>query len=137
MHAIPSQPNSETITKPTRAQIVSSEPDASVALNLQPGDWVEIRSEKEIAATLDYQGKLKGLRFTREMIKFCGHKFKVYKRVNRIILEATGELRRIKSPTYLLEGVLCDGEAHGGCDRACFCYWREDWLKRTSPPKAT
>ncbi|MEM3702965.1 MAG: hypothetical protein QXX79_00880 [Candidatus Bathyarchaeia archaeon] len=104
------------------------------ALNLQPGEWVEVRSVKEIFATLDAQGKLKGLRFTPEMVKFCGKRFRVYKRLEKIILEATGELRRIKTPTVLLEGVFCDGKAHGGCDRSCFCFWREAWLKRASPP---
>lgn len=103
-------------------------------LNLRPGEWVEVRSAKEIFATLDVRGKLRGLSFTREMVEFCGRRFRVYKVLKKIILEATGELRTIKSPTVLLEGVFCDGKFHGGCDRSCFCFWREDWLKR-SPSK--
>jgi hypothetical protein len=99
-------------------------------LNLQLGEWVEVRSVKEVFATLDAQGKLKGLRFTPEMVKFCGKRFKVYKRINKMILEATGELRKIKAPIVLLEGVFCDGTAHGGCDKSCFPFWREQWLKR-------
>lgn len=102
-------------------------------LNLQPGEWVEVRSVKEIFATLDAQGKLRGLHFIPEMVKFCGKRFKVYKRLEKIILEATGELRKIRTPTVLLEGVFCDGKAHGGCDRSCFCFWREAWLKRVTP----
>lgn len=101
-------------------------------LNLQLGEWVEVRSAREIFATLDGRDKLRGLRFTPEMVKFCGKRFKVYKRLDKIILEATGELRRIKTPTVLLEGVFCDGAAHGRCDRSCFCFWREQWLKRPS-----
>jgi hypothetical protein len=99
-------------------------------LNLKPNDWVKVRSEKEIFDTLDAQGKLRGLRFTPEMAKFCGRRFRVYKRLDKILLEATGELRRIKTPTVILGGVVCDGSAHGGCDRSCFCFWREEWLKR-------
>ena len=99
-------------------------------LGLEPGEWVEVRSAEEILATLDGNGKFKGLRFTPEMMKFCGMKFKVYKRLDRIVLEATGELREIKTPTVLLENVFCDGKAHGGCDRSCFCFWREAWLRR-------
>lgn len=99
-------------------------------LRLQPGEWVEVRSVKEIFDTLDAKGNLKGLRFVPEMVKFCGKRFRVYKRLDKIILEATGELRRIKTPTVLLEEVFCDGTAHGGCDRSCFCFWREQWLKR-------
>lgn len=99
-------------------------------LSLQPGELVEVRSVKEIFDTLDAKGNLRGLRFVPEMVKFCGKRFRVYKRLDKIILEATGELRRIKTPTVLLEEVFCDGTAHGGCDRSCFCFWREQWLKR-------
>jgi len=106
----------------------------SQILNLKVNEWVEVRSAKEIFATLDARGKLRGLTFTPEMTKFCGKRFKVYKKLNKIILEATGELRKMRSPTVILEGVFCDGKAHGDCDRSCFCFWREEWLKRTNPP---
>jgi hypothetical protein len=98
--------------------------------SLLPGDLVEVKSAREIFATLDGQDKLRGLRFTPEMEKFCGRRFRVYKRLNKIILEATGELRSIRTPTVLLDGVFCDGKAHGGCDRSCFCFWREAWLRK-------
>ncbi len=103
---------------------------STVGLSLLPSDLVEVKSAREIFATLDGQDKLRGLRFTPEMEKFCGRRFRVYKRLNKIILEATGELRSIKTPTVLLDGVFCDGKAHGGCDRSCFCFWRENWLKK-------
>ena len=90
-------------------------------LDLQPGEWVEVRSAEEIFDTLDERGKLKGLGFNLEMIEFCGRRFKVYKRVNRIIMESRA-----------LEGVFCDGKLHDECDRSCFCFWREAWLKRIS-----
>jgi len=111
---------------------ITSAKENSKILNLQEGEWVEVRAATEIFATLDRQDKLRGLRFTPEMAKFCGKRFKVYKKLDKIILEATGELRKIKTPTVLLEGVFCDGTAHGGCDRTCFCFWREQWLKRPS-----
>jgi hypothetical protein len=100
------------------------------SLNLQPGDFVMVRPLSEIAMTLDERGRHKGLYFMPEMEKFCGKKFKVFKKIETILLEATGELRKIKSPTYFLEGVHCDGSKQGGCDRACFHYWREDWLTK-------
>jgi hypothetical protein len=101
-------------------------------LGLKPGEWVEVKSQKEIFATLDRKGKLKGLAFNREMTKFCGKRFRVYKRLEKMILESTGELRRIRTPTVMLEGVFCDGEAHNKCDRSCFCFWREAWLRRVN-----
>jgi hypothetical protein len=102
------------------------------ALNLQPGDWVQVRSIDEISATLDENKKYKGLFFMPEMETFCGKKFKVFKKVGIIKLESTGEVRKLKSPTVFLEGAYCNGERHEGCGRACFHFWKEAWLKRSS-----
>jgi len=105
-----------------------------VVLNLQPNELVEVLSEDEIRSTLDSNGKLKGLVFMPEMKKYCGKRFKVYKRLEKILLETTGEMRNIKN-TVLLEGAICDGSAHFGCDRSCFCFWRESWLRRLQAKK--
>ena len=102
-------------------------------LNLKAGDLVEVKSLKKIFETLDSKGHHRGLPFTKEMVKYCGKQFRVQKRLQKIVLEATGELRTMKTPTVLLEGVICDGMAHGNCDRSCFCFWREDWLKPVDP----
>jgi hypothetical protein len=101
-------------------------------LDLQPGEWVQVRSIEEISATLDESRKYKGLYFMPEMEKFCGKKFKVFKKVEIIKLESTGELRKLRSPSVFLEGVYCNGERHDGCDRSCFHFWREVWLKRVN-----
>jgi len=100
------------------------------SLDLQPGEWAEVRSIDEISLTLDENAKYKGLYFMPEMKKFCGKKFKIFKIVKIIKLESTGEVRKLKSPTVFLEGVYCDGELHEGCDRSCFHFWKEAWLKR-------
>jgi hypothetical protein len=99
-------------------------------LNLQPGEWVEVRSIDEISQTLDENRKCKGLLFMPEMEKFCGEKSKVFKIVKIIKLESTGEVRKLKTPSVFLEGVYCNGERHEGCDRSCFHFWKEAWLKR-------
>lgn len=103
-----------------------------VRLDLQPGELVQVKSEKEIRATFTRPGKTGGLRFMAEMWKFCGRRFRVYKRLNRIMLESTEELRTIKD-TVLLENNFCDGSMHYGCDRSCFHYWKESWLERVDP----
>jgi hypothetical protein len=103
-------------------------------LNLKAGDWVEVKSAKEIFATLDERGKHRGLTFSQEMMKFCGKRFKVFRVLDKICMESTGELRRMKTPTVMLEGVICDGSYHGGCTRSCFHFWREEWLQRSHPP---
>lgn len=107
-----------------------SPPSENESLNLQPGEWVQVRSIDEICVTLDDKGKYKGLYFMPEMEKFCGKKFKIFKRAEIIKLESTGEVRKLRSPSIFLEGVYCNGERHEGCDRSCFHFWREAWLKR-------
>jgi len=99
-------------------------------LGIEPGEWVEVRPFEEIARTLDGARKHEGLYFMPEMQKFCGQKFRVFKRVATIKLESTAEVRHLRIPAVFLEGVYCNGERHQGCDRACFHYWREAWLKR-------
>jgi hypothetical protein len=96
---------------------------------LQPGDLVEVRPIEAILATLDGRRRHKGLRWMTGMRTFCGSRYRVYKRVDRIMLETNGELRRMKD-TVLLEGVVCDGLEFGDCDRSCYHFWREAWLER-------
>ncbi len=98
-------------------------------LNLQPGELVEVKSFREIAKTFDKNQRCKGLYFMGEMRQFCGRQFRVFKRVNRILLESTGEIRKVKN-TVLLGDVVCDGHVWYDCDRSCFYYWREAWLER-------
>jgi len=98
-------------------------------LHLEPGEFVEVRSEKEILSTLN-GAKYRGLSFMPEMLKFCGKKYKVLKRVEKYIVEGK-QTRSIRPKnTVILDGVFCDGSWHGGCDRTCYCLWREKWLKR-------
>lgn len=101
-------------------------------LNLQPGELVEVKSAQEILATLDHRRRHKGLLWMTGMQKYCGRRYRVLKRVQRITLESDGEQRNMKN-TVLLEGVMCDGREFGGCDRCCFHFWREAWLKRVQP----
>ncbi len=108
---------------------------AEEVLNLQPGELVEVKSLEEILDTLDVGrvgvGRNKGLLFMLPMPNFCGKRYRVYKRLNRILLEATGELKKVKN-TVLLEGVVCDGKDFYACDRSCYHFWREIWLKRVA-----
>jgi hypothetical protein len=99
--------------------------------NLQPGEWVEVKSRDEILSTLDENAKHRGLRFVPEMYDFCGRRFQIFKRVEKICMENTPDVRRITN-TVLLEGGICQGGGIG-CDRACFHFWREVWLRRVSP----
>ena len=66
------------------------------------------------------------------MSRYCGTQLRLYKRVETIVLEGTGQTRRLKD-TVLLEGAICDGEGFV-CDRSCFYFWKEAWLTRVPPP---
>lgn len=98
-------------------------------LNLNPGETVQVKPEQEILATLDADCKHHGLLWMRGMERYCGKKYKVLKRIKTIRLEGDGRLRKMKN-TVLLENVICDGSEYYGCDRSCFHFWREVWLKR-------
>jgi hypothetical protein len=100
-------------------------------LDLQPGDWIRVKSQQEIVATLDRRGKNRGMAFTAEMIVFCGQHFRVLKRLERMINEETRNLIEVKN-TVILENVACDGchKLLGPCPRANFYFWREAWLQR-------
>jgi hypothetical protein len=109
---------------------IFSLPPENVTLNLQPGEWVEVRSIDKISLTLDKEGKYKDLYFKPEMEKFCGKNFKVFEKTEIIKLEETGEVRKLRSSSIFLEGVYCNGERYEGFYRACFHYLGEALLKR-------
>lgn len=99
-------------------------------LDLQPGDWVEVKSVEEITATLDSTGKNRGLQFAYDLKWCCGRKFKVRSRLDHMVLERTGKYLNVKN-TVLLDGITCPCRCViGGCSRADYIYWREIWLKK-------
>jgi hypothetical protein len=117
--------------KPAAGPRVSA---ADEVLSLQPGDWVEVRSEPEIRATLDGNGKHRGMAFVPiEMLVHSGRRYRVLKRVEKIFLEESRQNRKLKN-TVLLDGVHCQGIGLD-CDRSCYLFWREAWLKKIDQPK--
>lgn len=106
--------------------------DANRVLNLRAGELVEVRSEGDILRTLDSRGMLESLPFMPEMLKFCGKRFKVYKRADKACDTIEWkQLRRMENAVHL-EVLRCNGEAHGGCQAGCLIYWKEAWLKRVA-----
>jgi len=98
-------------------------------LALKKGETVTVKTKDEILATLDKNGKNRGLGFTPEMLKYCGKRLSVLNPVTRIIDEESGEARQI-SNTVILENARCDGRYHAKCPRKCYLLWREMWLNR-------
>jgi hypothetical protein len=118
--------------------MLTKPPSELDVLNLRVGELVEVRSEPEILATLDENGELESLPFMPEMLQFCGQRFRVDKLALKLCdtIDWTG-MYRMRHAVHL-QGVRCDGQAHGGCQAGCLVYWKEAWLKRVeaSGPQA-
>lgn len=99
---------------------------------LLPGDWVEVRSAREILSTLDENQALEGMPFMPEMLALCGRRFRVLVRAERTCARGlppgTAPLRRLER-AVVLEGLRCDGASHGGCQLGCMIFWKEAWLR--------
>jgi len=99
---------------------------------LKEGDMVLILPFEEIKKTFDKHYETKGLVFMTAMKQYCGTTRKVIKKVNYIFDEHEWKMRKIKN-VVLLDGVICKGEdmySKEGCDRFCFYFWKETWLKK-------
>jgi hypothetical protein len=116
-----------------RGRIPVGQLTPTAALNLQPGEWVRVKSYEEILATLDEGNKNRGLFFDAELVPYCGRTYRIRTRVRRFINEKTGRLTEIKTPTVILEDVWCRSRYSScrmGCPRSIYAWWRENWLER-------
>ena len=100
---------------------------------MRKGDLVEVRGPAEILATLDERGALGELPFMPEMAAFCGRRFVVDRRTEKLCdtVHYTGS-RRLRD-AVLLEDLRCDGSAHDGCQAECRYLWKEVWLRKVNP----
>ena len=101
------------------------------SLNLRAGELIEVKPFADIVETLDERAYNRGLFFTPAMGGACGEKYRVEGRIEKIIVDGTGEMRQLRN-TAFLEGSFCGCScvAFGGCPRGEFAYWREIWLRR-------
>ena len=106
-------------------------------LDLQPGEWVRVKSIEEISATLNAENSNRGLSFDREMLKYCGRTAQVLRRVDHIIDESSGQMLTMKTPCIVLADVTCTADYHRSCPRGIYPYWREIWLERVPTPLRT
>jgi hypothetical protein len=100
---------------------------------LYRGDLVEVRSPSEILVTLDESGVLAGLPFMPEMVAYCGRRFTVSHRADKVCdtVKYTGS-RRIPN-AVLLDDLRCDGSGHEGCQAECRIFWKGAWLRKVTP----
>jgi len=100
------------------------------SLGLQEGEWVRVKSKEEILKTLDKSNRNRGLWFDREMVRFCGGRFRVLRRIDRLIEEKSGRLVELRNPSVMLDGVTARGEFYRFNPQNDYVLWREIWLER-------
>ena len=114
---------------PPLGEHVTTDPTA-----LNVGERVAVLPLEQIARTLNSQGKNKGLWFDVEMVKHCGREYRVTARVQKIIDDATGQMRLMKTPCIMLDTVDSTGEGLHFNAQHDPIFWRESWLHRTDSP---
>lgn len=102
----------------------------------EPEQWVRVLGAEPIARTLDERGALRGLPFVPQQWWTCGRKFRVLRRIQRI-LDDRGAMRPI-ARSVVLDGVGCGGAGgEEGCGRDCPLWFRDEWLEPAEPPAIT
>jgi hypothetical protein len=106
------------------------------SLNLHSGELVEVQPMEKITETTNARGYNRGLSFSPGMRLLCEQQRCVERKLEKIIVDGTGEMRQLHDTVYL-EGSYCSCAhvALGGCPRGEFAYWREIWLRH--PPRSS
>ena len=103
---------------------------SGAAEKLNAGDLVRIKSREEIKATLDSWNQLKKCSFMEEMAPYCNTHQRILKPVNKFLDERDYLIKKCRD-LFILEDVRCEGtNDFGACDRACYFFWRNEWLEK-------
>ena len=119
-----------------KGTIPVGQPTPVVALNLMPGEWVRVKSHREILGTVTTENKNRGMIWDAELLPYCGKMYRVLRRVDRLIDEKTSKMMEMKSPCIVLESVVCQARYSRYrmlCPKQMFPFWREIWLERVDP----
>ena len=119
-----------------RGQFPDGHPTPTAPLNLQPGEWVRVKTYDDILMTLDGRNNNRGLGFDAELVPYCGGTYRVKTRVQKFLDEKTGRMAELKTPAVILEDVWCRSRYSAcrmNCPRSIHSWWREIWLERVDP----
>ncbi len=122
-----------------KGTIPAGQPTPTSTLNLQPGEYVRVKSYKQILATVDRESRNKGLSFDAEHVPYCGGIYSVKTRITKFLDEKTGKLITPKNVSIILEGVCCQARysyCRMFCPRSIYPWWREIWLDKISDPRS-
>lgn len=129
--------SSDFVPDTTGGHAVAITASSSKRRTYRKGDLLRVRSAAEIMSTLDSNGTVDGLVFMPEMLNYAGREFRVQASAHKTC-DGKGVIREMDRTVHL-DGLRCDGSAHGGCQAGCLLYWREEWLTPASdaPQQAT
>ena len=99
------------------------------------GQTVWVRGPEEILNTLDVDGKLDGLPFMAEMMRYCGRSSRISCVPPMACVEGVG-FRGLEDIVFR-EDLRCDGSSHDGCQRGCLLFWKKAWLDDKAPANST
>ena len=119
-----------------QCQVKGLSPEApvheDVNRSIRPGDTVQILQMAEILQTLDEHMQTEHVWFMPWMATYCGMTVKVLKQVNHIFDERAWKMLKCKK-LFILEGLVCEGRdlpLKYGCQRNCYFFWKEAWLRK-------
>lgn len=99
-------------------------------VRLSVGEKVVVRPSGEIRATLNDASLHRGLYFEPDMLKHCGHRYRVQAEIKKLIDIVTGEIRTMKTPAYILSDMRFSGERQLFNAQLEPLFWRAAWLQR-------
>ena len=80
-------------------------------------------------ATLDKWNQLKRCSFMEEMAPYCDTRQRILKPVLKFLDERDYLIKKCRD-LFILDDVRCEGtNDFGACDRACYFFWRKEWLE--------
>jgi hypothetical protein len=122
----------------TSGMLPEGSPTPAASLNLQPGEWVRVKSHEEILKTVTTENRNRGMFWDAELVPYCGKTYQVVRRVNKLIDEKTGKMLDMKTSCIILDHVVCQARYSPYrllCPKEMYPYWREIWLERVEVPK--
>ena len=120
---------------PIRQERLNESKSNVIATNttaLQEGDLVEVLPFDDILKTLDENMCFGKTLFLEGMKQYCGKRFRVIKKLKTMIDEQSWRMVRLKD-SVILENAICAAKGQydkEGCDRCCFYFWKEQWLRK-------
>jgi len=68
----------------TPGYLPEGSPTPAMKLDLQPGEWVRVKSQEEILKTVTYDSRNRGMYWDAELAPYCGGTYKVLHRVYKL-----------------------------------------------------